>query len=337
MKLAVAMTFVTCPILAMPDESDRAPKATDLRIAADRFDEGRSSFKVGAFAEAAEHFEAADARAPSSAALGLAMRSRSEAGHFAKAATLAELVLVRHPELPELVQQANAIILAHQAELAHLTIECASRCELVIDKKLVHGSSMTVWRVYVEPGTHEVVANFAQERDAATTATIEAGESSMLKLAPPPVVEPQVAVLPVVPPVLETPPPTMPSPHHHKGLPPIYFWAGVGGTSLLTAVTVWSGIDTLNNPGADAVRKGCVAGDTNCALYKEGKQKELRTNILIGSSIVVALATAATGIWATDFGRRGTLPQRGAPNWSIRPVASVGLGDSALLGAEGRF
>src|SRR5512145_2664513 len=66
-----------------------APKASELRVAAERFDEGRAAYKAQAFAEAAEHFEAADRHAPSESALGLAMRSREQAGQLLRAANLA--------------------------------------------------------------------------------------------------------------------------------------------------------------------------------------------------------------------------------------------------------
>lgn len=312
------------------------PTATDLRIAADRFDEGRSSFRVGAFAEAAEHFEAADARAPSVSALGLAMRSRAEAGHFAKASTLAELVLVRHPEQTELVEQANGFIAAHRSEFGRLDIECATRCELIVDKKLVHGQALSLWHVHVEGGPHDVVANLADGSVVAAKVTVLNGESASVHLEPPPK---PVAAPPVV---LPNPaPPAEVVLTERVRLAPLYFWIGVGATTVLTGATVWSGIDTLYNPGQDAVRDACAGLDTNCPLYQEGQRKELRTNILLGSTLVVGLATATTGLFLTDFSRPKAEPKRGAPHFSIRPM--VGLSPSApgskvgLVGAEGRF
>jgi hypothetical protein len=322
---------------AADGEGPRAPKAAELRIAADRFDEGRAAFKASAFAEAAEHFEAADTHAPSSNALALAMRSRAEAGQYAKAATLAELVLVRHPDNSELVAQAQATISAHSAELSRIDIECKTRCELVIDQKLVHGFAKTEWRVYLDPGRHEVVANFEEEREAVAQTEVVVGQTTTLTLeapaptAVPPAEPPKVASV-VAPPAVDV---TPEKPRH--GLPPTVFWIGVGATAVLGGVTVWSGIDTATNPGPDAVREACVGQGSSCPEYQEGRRKQLRTNLLLGGTALMAVATAVTGIFVTDFSRTSSSPQRGAPNWSVRPVASIGLGQAAMLGAEGRF
>lgn len=326
---------------AMGDEERKTlepgPTVTDLRVAAERFDEGRSSFRVGAFAEAAEHFEAADARAPSAPALGLAMRSRLEAGQFAKAATLAELVLLRHPENQELATQAKAIIDARRGEFGRLEISCKVRCELIIDKKLVHGRAMLLWRIHTEAGSHSIVANFEDGSVLSTSADSVLGEDTSVQLEPP--AKPTTVALPPV--VAKVDPTPAPEPQQLR-LPPLYFWIGVGATSVLTAGTVWSGIDTLNNPGKDAVRAACAGQDSSCALYQEGQSKELRTNILLGSAIVVGVATAVTGLFFTDFGAPGAAPQRGSvTKWSVRPVAELHPqatgGLHGLIGAEGRF
>jgi hypothetical protein len=322
-------------------ESVRAPKASDLRIAAERFDEGRTAFKAAAYAEAAEHFEAADARAPSSNALVLAMRSRAEAGHYAKAATLAEILRIRHADNADLVAQAERVIAEYTAQLGRLDIECSKQCELVVDQKLVHGVAKREWRVYVEPGAHTVVANFDADMDASTETEVAVGQTVSLRLAvtsepapvevPPSVPQPKTSAK--VTPSTAIPP--VGNPRH--GLHPTFFWIGVGATAVLGGVTIWSGIDTQNNPGPAAVREECAGQGTSCSLYQEGQDKELRTNLLLGGTIVLAIATTVTGVFATDFNRASSTPQRGAPNWSVRPVAAIGFGQSTLLGAEGRF
>jgi hypothetical protein len=117
------------------------------------------------------------------------------------------------------------------------------------------------------------------------------------------------------------------------------FWVGVGVTGILGVATAWSGIDTLNNPGSDAVREACASPKSQYCntLYDKGQAKEVRTNVLLAGTLVVAAATAITGMFATDFGKAGGKAQRGAPNWSFRPIAGLGQGRGALFGAEGRF
>jgi hypothetical protein len=321
---------------AEPD-AQKAPKAADLRVAADRFDEGRAAFKASAFSEAAEHFEAADARAPSSSALTLAMRSHTEAGQYAKAASLAELVKVRYADNPDLVAQADAVISAHLATLGRLDIDCATRCELVIDQKLVHGHAMNVWHVYLEPGNHEVVANFVGDREAVAQTSVLAGEPTALSLdAPPSSSEDGTKPVTLAQPLGSGAPPASASKPNH-GLPPTVFWIELGATAVVGGVTIWSGIDTQTNPGPAAVHDACKGQTSSCPLYQKGQAKQLRTNLLIGGTALLAVATAVTGIFATDFSRSSKTPQRGAPNWSLRPMASIGLGQETLFGAEGRF
>jgi len=74
-------------------------------------------------------------------------------------------------------------------------------------------------------------------------------------------------------------------------LPPVLFWVGAGATVAAGGVTIWSGLDTVNNPGVDRVKAECKAGDESCKLYQDGRAKQTRTNILIGVTGVFAVAT----------------------------------------------
>jgi hypothetical protein len=337
--VSLSVLSATVPAFAMDTDGQSAPSAADLRVAADRFDEGRAAFKVSAFAEAAEHFEAADSRAPSGSALVLAMRSHAQAGHFAKAATLAELVLVRDPENVEYVAQAQDVIASHVTEFGRITIECEPQCELVVDHKLVHGQAMKTWNVYTESGSHEVVAHFSEARHVNATTEVAAGQAVTLTLSPlvlPSPVAPPASMESVKPPSVS---PLLPSDEKKRhGLSPTVFWIGVGATAVVGGVTIWSAIDTQINPGPELVKEEC-AGKTaaDCPLYQKGEAKELRTNLLLGGTALLAVATAVTGIFATDFSGSSSARKQGAAGGRIRPTVSVGLGRSAWVGAEGRF
>jgi hypothetical protein len=329
-------------------ESHAAPTAADLRIAAERFDEGRAAFKVAAYAEAAEHFEAADARAPSSSALGLAMRSRAEAGHLQRAATLAELALRRYPDDSPLVEKAKAIVGAARVMSARLVISCSSECDLVVDEKLIHGRASEDWTLYLEPGSHTIAANWPNDVVATQTVSVRSGESRALGFSPP-----EEKPLPPVP--VRVPPPAdervtvqhASAEADARRLTPTAFWIGVGATVVLGGAAVWSGIDTLHNPGKDAVRQGCVNLGESCDLYREGQRHEMRTDVLIGTSAAFAIATLVTGLFYTDFS--SAKPAVGKTMVRLRPWADAayippserGSSDHArfrtVLGAEGRF
>jgi hypothetical protein len=104
----------------------------------------------------------------------------------------------------------------------------------------------------------------------------------------------------------------------------------------MIGVTVWSGIDTVNNPGADRVRAECESED--CALYQDGLDRQHRTNALVGVTLGVGVATAVIGLFATDWGNKkppaetalGARPRRVA----VAPWASERGGG---LAAFGRF
>lgn len=316
------------------------PAASELRIAAERFDEGRDAYKAGAFAEAAEHFEAADRRAPSASALGLAMRSRDEAGQLLRAANLAELALARYPDDAELTERAKEIISSAVSSGARVHIGCEPACDMVVDRRLSHGGLQSNWVLYLEPGPHVLSANFSGRGVVSKEVQVEVGETTEYAFQPPkPTVEMPPRVAPA-PPVL---PPRRAPVEVQKRLSPTWFWIGVGVTSALTAATIWSGIDAQNNPGPDAVRRECVGQGESCPLYQQGQRAELRTNVLIGVTAASAVATVALGALFTDFSVVRASPQVGHGNtarlrpWFDVPATPGGSWSGALLGAEGRF
>jgi hypothetical protein len=116
-------------------------------------------------------------------------------------------------------------------------------------------------------------------------------------------------------------------------LNPLYFYIGAGATAVLGGVTIWSGIDTVNNPGKDRVRDTCQHGtQASCdSVFNQGKNAELRTNVLIGATSVVGVATAVIGIFFTDWkGKKKT-----DDTATIVPWVAYDSGPAA--GAMGRF
>ena len=104
------------------------------------------------------------------------------------------------------------------------------------------------------------------------------------------------------------PPPPPPKDEHprqeaksEKPFGPLVFFIGAGLTVVAGGLTVWSGIDTQNSPGTDAVRRDCAGKDTSCPTYQEGKDKELRTNVLIGATIGLGVITGVVGLFFTQW------------------------------------
>jgi hypothetical protein len=129
-----------------------------------------------------------------------------------------------------------------------------------------------------------------------------------------------------------------------SGLPPAVFFIGAGLTVVAGGITIWSGIDTVNNPGADKVKAACANQEPNCnSLYSEGVGKQDRTNALIGVTAGLGVVTVLVGALATDWsGGKSRATQASAqargkslpPRVAVAPWASF---EGGGLQASGRF
>jgi hypothetical protein len=339
--LAAAIAAIALSLTAVvPAVADDAPDAAKVKRAAEEFDLGVASFKAKQYDEAAQHFEAADEAVPGVKALRLAIRARSEAGHGSRAATLASHALERYPGDADTAKLANEALQKFQARLHKVNVSCASPCLLAVGTRAVHGARATRWVVYVDPGKASLNASFLGDTSAKPR-SIEAvaGGSSELRFEPP---EPaKSVVVPSATSTVEAPPvatatgavtadPAPDQPRPAKGLHPAFFGVGLALTAVAGGVLVWSGVDTLQNPGPDRVRQACAGQGPDCPEYKLGLENQLRTNILIG-------ATAGTGaitVLLAVFTRwRGPSP---ATKTSLIPTAAV-LDRGAVLGVTGRL
>jgi hypothetical protein len=87
-------------------------------------------------------------------------------------------------------------------------------------------------------------------------------------------------------------------------LAPWVFVTIAATTAVLGGVTIWSGIDTLSKNGAykDYARYPDAAPATARRDYADAHSAQSRTNILIGTTAVMAAASIAFGVWFTDWG-----------------------------------
>ena len=318
--------LVAAVALAWGRPSAAGPSAEDIKAAAAEFDQGKQSFKARAWAEAAEHFEAADARAPSAVALELAIRARDKAGQLDRAATLAELGLARHAGDAALKKTAAPILERARKELHALRVGCRPACELVVGTTIVHGGATDQRTAYLAPGDAQISASWPGRRPQVTTVKASAGGKSEADFVPPAdAPEPTVASKPP-PPAVTVVPARDPAADDRSGLPPIVFYVGAGLTVIAGGVTIWSGLDTQNNPGADTVREQCAGQGTSCPAYQDGLDRQNRTNILLGVTAGLAVTSGVIGVLFTDWS--------GKPKGSARVEPWLGFG---AAGARGRF
>lgn len=317
-----------------------APTPEDIKAAGKAFDQGRKHYKDGELVEAAEQFEAADQAAPSATALMLALRARKEAGQMDRAATLSRLALDRHPDDEKLRKLAEETLAETQGKFFELTVNCDEPCTLVVGTRLVHGKAASKRVLYLKETKISVRAGWSDERIETQEIKGAAGGSGELtfKAPPIPVEKPEkpegvggtgpvddggigdTGTVKVEP----------------SGWSPVVFWVGAGLTLAAGGVTVWSGLDTQNNPGRSKVKEECAGQDESCPLYQEGLDKQKRTNYLVAGTAAVGVLTIIVGAFLTDWsgGETASAPSR-VKKASIQPW--LGVGNGATLGAFGRF
>jgi tetratricopeptide (TPR) repeat protein len=318
------------------------PTPAQVRAAAEAFDRGREAYKAEEFVEAAEQFERADGNAPSSAALELAIRARDKAGELDRAATLLALALKRHPTDDNLQKLSVDLLKRARDKLFELNTTCDVPCDVTVGGKLIHGAPDTQRTIYVQPGALTVRAGWSDNRNDSKQIQAEAGAQGEARFVAPTAPAAQGLASETT-----TDAPELAGPADGErdggatgkaaGWSPVVFFVGAGITAVLGGVTVWSGIDTINNPGADRVKTECATQGEACELYQEGLSKQRRTNVLIGVTAGAGVATILVGVLATDWTGGKTRVESAArlkPGMNVSPWASL---DGGGLQAVGRF
>lgn len=335
-RRAAAWAVVVGGALLLPAPLTAAPpNAERLRSAAEEFDAGRRAYSAREFENAAVHFENADRDAPSADALVAAIRSRHEAGQLARAAMLAVSGRSRYPEDKGLTDLANRIVPEANGRLQRIVVRCSPECTLVVDDRLVPVPIATENTLYVDPGSHTLVAGWSGDRHVTRSVSASVGGTAEFSLTAPAVVSASGPVAPNEPNRLEVrgDAPVDHGSSESSGLSPMVFWVGLGATAVLGGVTIWSGVDTLRNPGPDTVREICRDQDpTDCAsLLDQGKAHENRTNVLIAGTALVGIGTGIIGLFFTDWGGS----KKSDTGKAFVPFATIG--DGLTVGARGRF
>jgi hypothetical protein len=332
--LSAALSALLCS--AAPAFADRAPDASKVKAAAEQFDGGVAALKARDFESAASHFEAADAAVPSGQALRQAIKARQEAGQGSRAATLAALAIQRYPTDTVTVRLAREALEKVTPLLGKVNVSCASPCVLAVGTRGVVGEANTRWTVYLDPGHATLSASFFGGGSAQKELDPTAGSSIDIRFEP----EDKSAAaagavaLPAAAGAGDTPPVDQTTDQQPaKGLPKAIFFTGLVATAALGGVTIWSGIDTVKNPGADAVKAACAGKGTSCALYEQGRSKQTRTNVFVGATAGAGAVTIVLAIF-TKW-KSTPKPADNAPT-DATPTAFV-FDRGAGLGARGSF
>lgn len=319
-----------------------APSAGDIKRAADSFDRGRDAFRAEEYVEAAEHFEAADGRAPSALALRFAIASRQEAGQLARAATLATLALARHPDDAELTDLARSVIEEAERSLHQVRVTCDEPCELVLDNKIVHGRRSEARTLFVEMGSHTLRASWSEDRSRSQRIEAEVGGSSEIDF-----------YAPDIPTETSQGDWTIDSGSSTEdkvskgGWSPVVFWSGLGVTVAGGVASTFLGLRALNEPGKETVQRVCQGQGTSCPEYQQGRRNQSQATIAIAATSAVGVFTIITGLFLTDWSGDDTArdsahasPKKATAKPSLLGVRLqpwFDVGETTTIGATGTF
>ena len=302
-----------------------APSADRIKSAAAEYDAGRRAFTDGKYEDAAVHFENAYHDAPNAQTLRNAIRARKQAMELARAATLSLLAEDRYADDAPTLAVAKQTIAEAAPKLFRLGVTCDLECGVVADGRVVSIEDAKHFVFFLQPGQHAIVVSWPGDRTKTLDLNAKEGLSLEQTFEAPP--------LPVAPPpqqthtqetntTVVTPPP----PESTKPFGPAVFITLLSLTAVSGGILIWSGIDTLNNPGPDAVRQGCVGQGPSCALYQQGLGEQTRTNVFIGVTSGLGLLTFIS-VFLTQWSHPHTEAAATA-----RIVPTVGLGSIGVLG-----
>ena len=299
-----------------------APSAERIKSAAAEYDAGRRAFTDQKFEEAAIHFENAYHDAPNAQTLRNAIRARREAKQLARAATLAVIAQERYADDDATVKFAKETLQEAAPKLEKLTIHCEPECGVASDNHAVSLEDAKALTFFLNAGDHSVVVSWPGDRSKQLDVHAKEGDSLEKSFTAPPMPVTPVAQGGVGPVIVEKP--------SNKPFGPAVFITLLSLTAVSGGILIWSGIDTINNPGADAVRNGCVGQGPSCSLYQQGLDEQTRTNVLIGVTGGLGLLTFVS-IFLTQWSHPKEAPAAAA---HVTVTPTFGLGS---VGLSGRF
>lgn len=299
------MRFIPILVLGL---AVSAPARADIAAAARAFSDGQAAQLEGNYERAAQSFELAFNIAPTKEALRSAVRARLQNDQLPRAATLAQLLLAQYGDDAASVKLANEVLAEARPRLARITVACSAQCTLALGGRATSLNAAATHVVFAMPGRAVLEITFDGDRSITREFTLRAGEEVTLAFDPP--ARRAVAI---------AKPAAARRPEDH-GLPPSIAIGGAVATAALTTLTIWSGRDTL------AAHDAYVAAPTHDG-WAEGRSKQLRTNLLLGTTAATGLAT----ILIAAFWTRWHEPH-GPADLAIAPTAG-----GAALSLGGRF
>lgn len=295
--------------LALALALSAAPARQDVAAAAEAFGTAQRAEFARDWGRAADFYEMADSLSPSKEALRSAAKARFSAEDLAAAATLALALKQRYGDDAKSLEVAERILDETGPALVRVKLRCDHPCVVSANSRAAGDVRGLTHDFYADPGTLDLVASFEDGSSTDTTVQGTGGETLSVRLiqpAPPPA----SARLPE----FEEAPPE--EDRGFRTLPPAYFIAGSVVTLASATALTWSGLDVL------AQNDDFEMDPTQSGLDR-GERGQLRTNVLIATTVAFGVATVALGVF-TDWGGKGSSKRgkkeqaRAKPHWTGR-------------------
>jgi hypothetical protein len=265
----------------------------DVSAAARAFADGQAAQLEGNYERAAQSYELAFSIAPSKEALRSAVRARQQANQLPRAATLAAVLLAQYPDDTESAKLANEVIAEAHGKLARIEVACTPACTVALGGRAISLNAAPGHVVFAPPGRHKLEVTFDGDRALTREVIVKAGDDVNLPFEAP-AAKPAKRAPAGSGSASAEPGDLAAHEARPRPLSPTYVYIGGGLTVALAGVTVWSGIDTLH--AHDAYAKAPTADG-----WSSGRSKQLRTNILIGSTAAAGIATGLVALFWTQW------------------------------------
>jgi hypothetical protein len=189
-----------------PAPAPGTPGADQIQFAAREHDLGYRAYVDKEYDEAASHFENAFFAAPNPAELRSAIRARKDAGELARAATLGAIGQRRFPGDALTGKVAADVIAQARPHVHEVLISSSSEFSVAIDDKIVAAERVKEFRLFVAPGSHQLLVSWSDERNTRIPIDAREGATQSLELEPPAAPEPLAVPVPVPVPAPTAPP-----------------------------------------------------------------------------------------------------------------------------------
>lgn len=342
---SVRIACLSLLVLSLPALAAAQSDARQRQAAAEAYDQGTTAYLGGDYEKAAQWFETANRMSPAAPALIQAARAHQQAGHAARAATLALALVQTYGEDATASEFGQGVLDSLASRLLRVDVACDG-CTLDVD-----GTLQETLSFFVDPDTtHTVTASF-ETGEQVDTISGAGGETKTMTFEAPP---PKARVDQVTPPddgddpPIDTRDPTVDE--GGKPLPPVVTYVGLGVTgvlliaSIVSTASMLSGVDPYEAAADKYTMCTELMDPAACMpqwekankLLKDGESKETLTTALWIGTGVAGVATAVIALTLTEWPDGDEAGDEEAFSKTPR-LGLQASPDGALMSLKGRF